>query len=62
IKTYQMVRMLEHLGVFVDAMVYPAVRKRESRLRLTPMATHSPDDLQKAINAFEKAGRKLGLI
>ena len=61
-KTYQMVRMLEHLGVFVDAMVYPAVRKRESRLRLTPMATHSPDDLQKAIKALEKAGKELGLI
>jgi len=61
-KTYQMVRMLEHLGVFVDAMVYPAVRKRESRLRLTPMATHSPDDLQKAIKIFEKAGRELDLI
>ncbi|MBA7468130.1 2-amino-3-ketobutyrate coenzyme A ligase [subsurface metagenome] len=62
IKTYQMVRMLEHLGIFVDSMVYPAVRKRESRLRLTPMATHSPDDLQKAIKIFEKAGRKLDLI
>ncbi len=62
IKTYQMVRMLEHLGVFVDAMVYPAVRKRESRLRLTPMATHSPDDLQKTIKIFEKAGRELGVI
>jgi len=61
-KTCQIAKMLEDLGIFVDAMVYPAVRRREARLRLTPMATHSPEDIEKAVRAFQKAGRKLGII
>lgn len=62
IKTCQMVKRLENLGIFVDAIVYPAVRKRESRLRLIPTAVHSIEEIEKTIWAFKKAGKELNLI
>jgi 8-amino-7-oxononanoate synthase len=61
-KTGQVTRLLEELGVFVNAVVYPAVRKRESRLRLTLMATHTIEDLDHVLWAFERADKKLGLV
>ncbi len=61
-KTSRATTLLEELGVFVNAVVYPAVRKRESRLRLTLMATHTLEDLDMVLWAFEKADKKLGLV
>jgi len=62
IKTCQMARRLEHLGIFADAIVYPAVRKRESRLRLIVTSVHSVDELEKTIWVFKKTGKELNLI
>ncbi|MBU1852958.1 MAG: pyridoxal phosphate-dependent aminotransferase family protein [Candidatus Omnitrophica bacterium] len=62
IKTYKMTRMLDKTGIFVSPVVFPAVKKSESRLRLTVIALHSLADLDRALEAFKKAGRKLGII
>ncbi len=61
-KVCQMTKLLENLGVFVNGIVYPAVKKREALLRIVPMATHSLEDLKEAILAFKKAGEKLNII
>jgi glycine C-acetyltransferase len=49
-------------GVFTPAIVFPTVPKGQSRVRTIVTADHTEEDLREALDAFEKAGRKLGLI
>ncbi|MBI4651521.1 aminotransferase class I/II-fold pyridoxal phosphate-dependent enzyme [Candidatus Desantisbacteria bacterium] len=61
-KTFKMTEMLGEKGVFVSSVVYPAVKRNESRLRISIMATHTLADLEISLNALEKAGKKIGII
>ncbi len=49
-------------GVFVNAVVPPAVPKGQSLLRTSYMATHTNEDLDFILEAFFKIGRKHGVI
>jgi len=49
-------------GLFVCPIVHPAVPRGQARLRTTVMATHTDEDLDLALAAFEEAGRALGLL
>jgi glycine C-acetyltransferase len=60
--TQQMERMLYEAGVFVVGIVYPTVPKGKARVRTMPNATHTRQDLDDALEAFEKVGKKLGVI
>jgi 8-amino-7-oxononanoate synthase len=62
IKTYQMCKLLFENGVFVNAVVSPAVPPGRELLRTSYMATHTEQQLDKVLDAFEKAGKQLGLI
>ena len=55
-------RELLEEGVFVSAIVYPTVQLGKGRLRVMISAMHTLEDLDFAIQAFEKAGRKLQII
>jgi glycine C-acetyltransferase/8-amino-7-oxononanoate synthase len=48
-------------GVFAQAIRPPTVPEGTSRLRLTVMANHRADELQKAARVIGKAARELGL-
>jgi len=61
-KVKEMCRMLHEDGIFVNAVFYPAVARRLSRIRLSLMATHTQEDLDQTIKACARAGRKLGII
>lgn len=52
---YQLARALHALGIYVSPVTYPAVKKGTARVRVSVMATHTPDDIMKAVFAFEKA-------
>jgi glycine C-acetyltransferase len=54
--------LLWDAGVFTPAIVYPTVAKGQARVRTIVTADHTEDDLKEALDAFEQAGRKLGLI
>jgi glycine C-acetyltransferase len=49
-------------GVFVTGFGYPVVPQGQARVRCQISAAHTRDDLDTAIRAFKKAGRKLKLI
>jgi glycine C-acetyltransferase len=49
-------------GVFAQGIRPPTVPKGYARLRTTVMATHSREDLEKALTVFERAGKELGII
>ncbi len=49
-------------ALFVRAIRPPSVPPATARLRVTPMATHTEDDISRALHAFETVGRDLGII
>jgi|SRR3989339_778052 len=52
--TYLITKELEQEGIFVSPVVYPAVRKNESRIRVSIMASHTDDDLQFFLEKLNK--------
>lgn len=54
-------RMLDE-GIYVTGFYYPVVPKGEARIRVQLSAGHDRKHLDKAIAAFEKVGRELGVI
>ncbi|MEM7068771.1 MAG: glycine C-acetyltransferase [Pseudomonadota bacterium] len=53
---------LYELGVFVTAFSFPVVPRGQDRIRTQMSAAHSIEELDRAIEAFAIAGRKLGII
>ena len=49
-------------GVFAQGIYFPMVAEEKSRLRTIVMATHTREDLEEALRAFETVGRKVGVI
>lgn len=49
-------------GLYCNAVVSPAVPEGMALLRTSYMATHTREQLEKVLDIFEKAGRKLGII
>jgi glycine C-acetyltransferase len=43
-------------------VTYPAVRRKECRLRVSVMSSLTRADMDRALAAFGEAGRKLGII
>ncbi|MGI4857771.1 MAG: aminotransferase class I/II-fold pyridoxal phosphate-dependent enzyme [Janthinobacterium lividum] len=55
-------KLFDDEGIFLNSIEYPAVSKEGQRLRLSVMATHTREDLDEAIAAFERVGRTAGLL
>ena len=49
-------------GVYIKGLWYPVVPKGEARLRAQISAAHTREDLDRALAAFDKVGRRLGVI
>jgi glycine C-acetyltransferase len=58
----QFSRELFEEGVFAMAIGFPTVAKGKARIRVMISAAHDNDDLGKGLAAFEKVGKKLGVI
>ena len=49
-------------GVFAQGIGYPTVPEAKSRVRTIVTASHTKENLDAAIAAFERVGREIGLI
>jgi 8-amino-7-oxononanoate synthase len=61
-KAFTMTMMLQEEGVFANVVVSPAVPTGKALIRTSYMATHTDEHLDIVLTAFEKVGRKLGLL
>jgi glycine C-acetyltransferase len=48
-------------GVFAQGIGYPTVPDEKSRVRTIVTATHTRQDLDEALGAFDRVGNELGL-
>jgi 8-amino-7-oxononanoate synthase len=49
-------------GVYTNPVIYPAVPMGKAMLRTSCMATHTPQQIEQALERFRTVGRKQGLI
>jgi glycine C-acetyltransferase len=64
-ETSAAIRMSEMLldeGVFVTGFGFPVVPQGEARIRCQISAAHTRDDLDEAVTAITRVGRRLGLV
>jgi len=59
--TAEAVKMLFDAGIYANCIIYPAVSRKDARIRMALMATHTIAQLDRALNAFEYVGKKLQL-
>jgi len=60
-KTLEAGRLLLRSGVYTNPIMYPAVSKKNARIRMNVMATHTFDHLDKVLNAFADIDTQLKL-
>ncbi len=58
----QMVHRLHEEGIFVNCVLSPATPPGRALIRTSLMATHTKDQLVRALEAIEKVGREVGLV
>ena len=58
----QLSDLLMERGVFAQGIGFPTVPRGRARVRTIVTATHTREQLDRALEAFEDAGRKLGLL
>ncbi len=61
-KVLRMNRKLLDEGVYASPVVHPGVPLKKERIRLGVMATHTRDQLQKALEILKKVGKEFGVI
>ncbi|MBV6439985.1 MAG: 2-amino-3-ketobutyrate coenzyme A ligase [Saprospiraceae bacterium] len=58
----QFARQLLDEGIYVIGFFYPVVPQGKARIRVQLSAAHEQAHLEKAVAAFEKVGRRLGVV
>ena len=61
-KALEMTRQARNEGIFIVPILSPAVPPRTARIRATVTAGHSLQEIDRAINTFEKIARSLGVL
>ncbi len=61
-RAYEMTRYCQRDDIFVLPVVSPAVPDGTARLRTTVTAAHAPEEIDRAMEVMERAGKKVGII
>jgi 7-keto-8-aminopelargonate synthetase-like enzyme len=59
---FKFVRRLIDEGVFANPVISPAVEPGNALIRLSLMATHTEDEIHKAMDIMTRVGRELGVV
>ena len=59
---HQLSRELFEEGVLATGIGFPTVAKGKARVRTIVSATHTRDELDRALEAFRKVGKRLGIV
>lgn len=62
IEAFQFWKELLELGVYTNPVITPGVPQGQSGVRASFMAIHTESDIARVIEAFEKLGKKYGLL
>ncbi|MCA8910783.1 MAG: pyridoxal phosphate-dependent aminotransferase family protein [Planctomycetes bacterium] len=62
IEAFQFWKELLELGVYTNPVITPGVPQGQSGVRASFMAIHTESDIARVIDAFEKLGKKYGLL
>ncbi len=54
-------KMLIRRGIYTNPILYPAVARKDARIRMAVMATHEREHLDKTLNTFDDINKKLQL-
>jgi glycine C-acetyltransferase len=57
-----MARDLLEEGIYVIGFYFPVVPRGQARIRVQISAGHNKEDIDKAVTAFTKVGKKYGVI
>ncbi|MDU7866711.1 MAG: aminotransferase class I/II-fold pyridoxal phosphate-dependent enzyme, partial [Pantoea sp.] len=55
-------RLLQQEGIYVTGFFYPVVPKGQARIRTQISAAHTQQQLERAVAAFTRIGKQLGVI
>ena len=58
----RMAEALLHQGVYVIGFSYPVVPKGRARIRTQMSAAHTPEQIDRAADAFKRVGKSLGIV
>lgn len=61
-QTMTLAAALLERGIFAQGIRPPTVPAGTSRIRVTPMATHTTQDMQQAVRVFAAAGKEVGVL
>ncbi|HVO39089.1 MAG TPA: glycine C-acetyltransferase [Spirochaetia bacterium] len=61
-RAVEMARLLLEEGIYVIGFSFPVVPRGQARIRVQVSALHSREDLQAAVDAFRRVGKRLGVI
>ena len=62
IKTFMLTKMLQDEGVFINPVISPGVPKGDEMIRFSLMATHSFEQIEKAIEKISKVAKQIGIL
>ena len=55
-------RLLLDEGIYVIGFSYPVVPRGQARIRVQISAAHTPEEIDRAVDAFVSVGRRLGVV
>lgn len=61
-KVYEVANLLQKSGIFTVGIVYPAVRIKEARIRVSVLATHERQHLDQLVNALIEINKNINFI
>lgn len=61
-KTKEAGRMLFKNGIYANPIIYPAVSRKQTRIRMSLLAAHTKEMLDEALNVLEYVMKEINVL